>query len=293
MKYWRQTVKDFGQTNDVERDQATANLGAYAIIMQDYAGFENFFLDDTNRDKPESHRWIADNLANRAYNLFAANNFDRKKVPTPKELDDERKAYVAYFKSTKPWWEKANDVWGYYSHQIHTLTHFYPDKAERDQEIANVVAWLKTMPDKAQANDHYAQLVDWCREGRAFETARLLIAQITDPAYAGYKEAEILASEGKWEPYAKQLETVEGMGNPFWADRAVNERARVYREILNKQPEAIALYERINKPPGTLWGIQECYKRMNKLPQAMTTLAELENLFPTEAPALPGPALFI
>ena len=85
VKYWRQTVKDFGQTNDAERDQATANLAAYAIINQDYAGFESFYLDDTNRDKPDSRRWVAETIANRAYYLFAANNFDRKKVPTPKE----------------------------------------------------------------------------------------------------------------------------------------------------------------------------------------------------------------
>ncbi|MDB5329409.1 MAG: hypothetical protein JWP03_560, partial [Phycisphaerales bacterium] len=70
---------------------------------------------------------------------------------------------------------------------------------------------------------------------------------------------------------------------PAWADRAVGERARIYREVLNKQPEAIALYERLNKPPGTLWGIQECYKRMGKLDRALSTLTEIENLFPTDA----------
>ncbi len=283
VKYWRQTVRDFGQTNDTERDLATANLAAYAIINKDYAGFENFYLDDASRDKPDNRRWIASTLCDRAQVLWNQRNFDRKKVPTEKEMAEEVTAFNNWFKTTQPWWQKANDEWGYYERQIYVLTHYMTDKAQRDRSLDDSVGFIRKMPDKAQQNERFARLIDLCREGRAFERARLLVGQMSDPAYAMYKESEILGSEGKWDAVAKKLESVEASGNPFWADRAVNERARIYREVLNKQPEAIALYERINKPPGTLWGIQECYKRMNKLPQALGTLTEIENLFPTDA----------
>ena len=284
VKYWRQTVKDFATTNDEERNNAIANLTAYAIITRDYAGYESFLIDDTNRDKPDFARWLPENVWQRAWNMYGGGApFDRKKQPTEKEMAEETKALYEYLKSSKPRYEKVNDAWSYYEHAVSCTVHFYKNKDERDHQLDDAVTYLKTMPDKSAADDRYARLVDLCREGGAFERARLVTEQMNDRTHAGYKDYEILYSEQKWEEAIKQLQMVESAGQPAWADRAMNERARLYREVLNRQPEAIALYERINKPPGTLWGIQECYKRMNKLDQSLNTLTEIENLFPTDA----------
>jgi tetratricopeptide (TPR) repeat protein len=284
VQYWRQAVKEFGSVNEEERNFAVAKLTIYAILTKDYAGYENFLIDDSNRDKPDTRRRLAENVWQQAWNLYTQPaSFDRKKQPTEKEMAEETKALYEYLKGSKPAWETAKDLWSYYEHTVNCLVHFHKNKEERDRMLDEAAVYLKSMPDKSAADDHFHRLTELCREGFAFERARLLVAQMHDRTYAAYAEYEILYSEQKYEAAAKQLETVEASGQPAWADRAVGERARIYREVLNKQPEAIALYERLNKPPGTLWGIQECYKRMGKLDRALGTLTEIENLFPPDA----------
>ena len=45
------------------------------------------------------------------------------------------------------------------------------------------------------------------------------------------------------------LEPMEASTNAEWVSRAMNERARIYKDAMGQYEKAIALYERINNPP--------------------------------------------
>ena len=51
---------------------------------------------------------------------------------------------------------------------------------------------------------------------------------------------------------------------------------------MGKYAEAIKLYEDINQPPGTLWDIQWCYRRLGEKKKAQGTLDEI-TFFPDQA----------
>ena len=56
-----------------------------------------------------------------------------------------------------------------------------------------------------------------------------------------------------------------------------------HKERTRQYDKAIALYIDISQPPGTLWDLQECYRRAGKKLEAYTVLTELASIFPPEA----------
>jgi tetratricopeptide (TPR) repeat protein len=218
--------------------------------------------------------------------------FDRKKQVTEKEVADEQRALYDYLKATKPWWEKANDLSTYYDRVVSCQVYFVKDKDERDRLVEEAVAYVKTVQskDKVIADGQLSRLVDVLRDGRAYERGRYVASLMTDKLAAAYKEYELLSHEAsqvdgaRWPAAEQALLALEAGGTPEWRLRAMGERARIYREYLNQQEKAIALYQQMNNPPHNLWSIQECYKRMGKLENAMGVLTEIENSFPDFAP---------
>jgi tetratricopeptide (TPR) repeat protein len=60
-------------------------------------------------------------------------------------------------------------------------------------------------------------------------------------------------------------------------------RAQAYKLQLKDFKKAIALFYEISDPPRTLWEIQDCYLRWDRLNDACNTLKEIESMFPTQA----------
>ena len=51
-----------------------------------------------------------------------------------------------------------------------------------------------------------------------------------------------------------------------------------------KYEEAIKAYQELSQPPGTLYNIADCQKRLKKSQEALRTYAEIAGSFPREAP---------
>ncbi|NLF23515.1 MAG: tetratricopeptide repeat protein, partial [Lentisphaerae bacterium] len=56
-----------------------------------------------------------------------------------------------------------------------------------------------------------------------------------------------------------------------------------HKDRTRNYEKAVALYLDIAQPPGTLWDLQECYRRWGKKREAYTVLTELASIFPAEA----------
>ena len=289
LRYWKQVCADFWQANPEETNLARNSVTTVYLQQGDYAGYENWLVNDGNRENVQHRRWVALQCHDVAMWVFDANNYG----PLKKEahLKDAR-AFHAWFRAQKPWFDKAKDLWTFYDKCVNFLIQRLWDKKERDETVADVSAYLKNLRDTAKddnaRNDAHGKLswlVDRLCDMGDWTQAQLCADSITDAPYAAYKHCEILERRNKWADAAARLEEIEKSPSQYWAGRAKEERARVYREHTGEYEKAIKLYQEIDKPPGTLWSIQDCYKRWGKVKEALTTLTEIENSFPDQAAA--------
>jgi len=288
IKLWKQVVRDFAKAAHSEANQARDNLIACYIKSKDYAGYQAWLIptgDDVPKDYDEAkHRvWMAQQAMDKAHHHIFPGHTGHYNQFQHEERVEAMRACFAYFKSQKPWFDKAGATWDYLSRALSFLTTHFGDKKERDPVVDEMVGMVKKVQDKAEANGKYAWIVDRLREGNDTARARHVIGLIADPPLAGYKEAELLIHETKYKDAVAKLEQVEAMGNPQWAATAQERKAWVYKDCLANYDAAIKIYRQINKPPGTLWAIQECFIRWGKLDDAINTLSEIENSFPEDA----------
>ncbi len=286
VKYWKQTVKDFSKTNSGEAKAARTSVTAYYIKNKNCSGYESWVKPGEGDDK--RRRWIASHAWDVAYGGFSSVRW-RGAWPeytafNKKKKIDDMKAFWEYFKSKKGWYEKVNDPWDYHTRAVRFVAHRYGDKKELDAAIEDTLKYIATIKDQEDVDGKYSYLIDRLKEGWKMYQARYLVAKMKNRIWAMWKEYELLGHEGKWKNAEKQLLEIERAGNAKNQKKARSTRARVYKDRLRRYRDAIKLYQEIFEPPGTLWAIQECYYRWGKVNEAITTLTEIENSFPKEAP---------
>jgi tetratricopeptide (TPR) repeat protein len=283
-KYWKQAYDDFRKTNHTEAANARAALITHYIKTRDAASYDAWIVPPAQRDDAEHRKRVAIAWIEQGHNSIFPWHLGQYEKPDQKERIEAMKACYDYFASAKPWFAKTNDLWNYYTRALSFLCQHYQDKKTRDPVVDEAVALIKQVQDKKDANQRYGWLVDRLREGNDTARARYCIGLITDPPMAAYKESEVLTHEQKWNEAVALLQRVEAMGNEYWKGAAMERRAWIYKDALQKYETAIQIYRQINKAPWTLWQIQECYMRWGKLNDAVTTLSEIENSFPSDAP---------
>ncbi|HEY3325293.1 MAG TPA: tetratricopeptide repeat protein [Planctomycetota bacterium] len=289
IKYWKQVCEDFWRANPEEAKEARNSVTAWYLQQGDYTGYEKWLINDENRENANHRRWVAQQAYEVSIGVFDQNNYGPLKKDA--QLKDAR-AFLAWHKSQKSWFEKDGQLWPYYDHTINFLLHRLADKKDRDEQIGEVSAWLKTMRDAAKdevaKNDvfnKFSWLVDRLCEMGDWTQAQFCADSINQPQLSAFKNAEILMRRQKWPEAIARLDDLEKSATDVsWQIRAKEERARIYRENTGEYEKAIKLYHEIDKPPGTLWCIQDAYKRWNKQKEALTTLTEIENSFPDQAP---------
>ena len=304
LKYWKQVCADFAKANPEEAKEARNSVASVYLRNGDYAGYENWLVGEADRENVPHRRWVALVAGDAALEVFDQNNFPPPPTPsrggegagggpTAKEAQQQgAHAYFTWFKTQKPWFEKSKDLWSYYDRCINFLVQRLNDKKDRDETVNEVSAFLKAAregakdePARQGVHHKLSWLVDRLCEMGDWTQAQLCAGSITDAPYSAYKNYEILGRRQKWKEGVALLEEIEKSANQQWVERAKEERARVYREFTGEYELAIKLYREIDKPPGTLWNIQDAYKRWGKLKEALTTLTEIENSFPDQAAA--------
>lgn len=291
VNYWKQAVRDFSRSNAQEALISREDVTAWYFFARDYAGYDAWRLDAKTQNDPKTRAAVATHIVTVAWNIATGQGnytYPMKKERDAKEnaakLPDDLKACWAYFKVAKAQFEKNNDLWGYYSTGVNFLGGCVRDKKELEDVVVDLVAFVKAIPDKAAADGKWCWLIDRSCEWGDYTRANYFLPNLSDKFTAAWKGYEILASQKKWKEALSHLELIEGMGNEPLRARAMETRAAIYKDCVGEYEKAIKLYTDINKPPGTLWAIQECQYRLNRLDVALTQLTEIENMFPAEAP---------
>lgn len=290
LTYWKQCYKDFITENPGEAWKARDQVFAYYIKSQDYKALERWLLDDKTRNDAQTRTWIATHAMGMGHGNFG-HAWGKYLGPAAKEKKADMKALYLWYKSCKPWFDKANRTWTHYDQSLNFLIHRWNDPDEKKSLMEQMMVYLKKAKDaakdakaKAKIDPLYCRMCDLTKDGRLYDQARFCVAQISDPFLAAWKEYEIRSHQGKWESAVVQLIEIENRNDAKWKAQALESRAFIYKERLGQFDKAIAVYRAISAPPRTLWAIQDCQKRAGKLKAALVTLSEIESMFPNERP---------
>jgi len=136
-----------------------------------------------------------------------------------------------------------------------------------------------------ERDEGLASLVDWLKNADQVKRAYMMASRIENPALTKWKVIELLLCERKYEEAAKACEELEKIDTGAFAAKALQTRAKLYKDSLARYKEAIELYNLINEPPATAWSVVECYEKWGKPQEAVDTCTEIENFFEAYAPA--------
>jgi len=149
-----------------------------------------------------------------------------------------------------------------------------------------ILARVSRQPKGKARDDLYIRYMpSWS----GYEAAYKLVGRIDDVKRRFMHLLGMLSHKHKWTEYVLALDafekntpsTREGIETKNWIRKR---RAWVYHHRVRRWDEAIQLYHAINEPPGTLWGIQDCFGHLKKWKDQLRMLGEIETSFPREGP---------
>ena len=260
VKCWKQVVANYTGQNDEEANVAANNVISWYVKNRDYAGYEAWLVNDRNREDAPVRKRLVERAYGVAWNGFStdwekyAAASEKDRIEKNKLKTEDMKAFYQYLKSRREWFDKAGDTWGYHELALQFLTSLWGDRVSREAAANDALALIKQIKDKSDADNKLARLVDFLNQQGQYERARYLLPMIQDKILALFKDYELLAHENKWAEATARLEEVEKGGNPQWKQRAVWNRAEVYKEHTGQYEKAIKLFEQINQPPANVVG---------------------------------------
>lgn len=285
--YWQKaTAEVFWRHNREEAAKALDSAIAAYVLAKDYAGYESWRVPAAKAADTQLRYWVVENAWNVAWNGFGGDFGGEYPPARQKEKTEAMRAFWTWFQTQGQWYEKndkRNGAWSFRERSLRFLWLRLEDKEARRKPTDDAIAAAKQLPDKAEANARLSWLCDLLRDAQALEEGLLIADQIADRPWAEYKKYEAYAARRSWEKALARLVDIDGMNDAKWKERALNARAFTCREM-GRYDEAIKLFQLLNRPPETLWHIQDCYRRWGKLDEALRQLTEIENSFPDQAP---------
>ena len=288
--FWRQGLDGpYRETARADVNAMRDACGQALTLLDRWDEYETLLFDGIPADEPAKRaaavQTAVDVLRNRMIHHWG-NWYYAIYVPE-KERDASRLAWrgrlAAWYDRQRDTFDAAGRPWDHALTAFRLWREFKPEAGvERIPAITALLDRL-TLDDAARdqhARDFALLLCDY----RLFDEARTLLPRVKDLA-AGRWLAYEIENRANVLP-AAQLALEELVAN---ADAAVSLRAKktlawFHKDRTRQYDKAIALYLDIAEPPGTLWALQECYRRAGKKTEAYTILTELASIFPSEAP---------
>ncbi len=285
--YWRAAVSPtFKQIATWDYNQAFETLiQAYAIVGKWKQLTEMIYedIDEKNTiEKAKRVRWVEDIINGRRWNW---NNwwYDVQYVDKAGSKD---KAWKDFLKGYSKWHEEQRNVfsagkmeWEYYRRAFNYRNAY--DKKEAKKLIKEMTDYVRAAPKEEK--DNLAK--DLCKalaEAEMYVEAHSCAGLIGDPLERLWAVYGIDLKKGDYNACVLSLEQIIANKNPEASLKGKKELAWLYKDRIHDYEKALKIYQEISVPPGTLWDIQYCFRRLKKTKEAMATLQEL-TFFPDHA----------
>ncbi len=289
IEYWRRGISELYKESARSDYNETRDLLAQArAVTGDWNAYEELIFEgipaEASAKRADAVRGAADWLTNRMYHFWPGWYYDVFVAEREREArrTEWRKQLATWYDGHRGMFAAADRQWEHAVRSFRLWRDYRAEEgAKRVPAINKLLQGLK-LDDagKAKAARDFAIVLCDCQ---MFDEARSMlpfVKSITDNLWLTY---EIENRADKLPAAQMALDELAASQDAAVALAAKKRLAWFHKERTRQYDKAIALYIEISQPPGTLWDLQECYRRAGKKSEAYTVLTELASIFPTEA----------
>lgn len=285
VKYWKQVVSDFSSSNAKESRAARDSVIKYYSEEGRLTEVSPWLLQTSKLAGPELAKARTDIAINVVKVILyeLGHNAKYRQAKYKKSYRKQLKELDSYLISEKGNFIKCKQEWNYYRNALQLSGKYLNKKKAVDQLLVEAQKYIKTKEKEKERDSLIDNLSEFLRGYVSIDRAIHFITNHSNHNYVSYKKAVYLYHAAKWDASAEQAKLCEGMADKKLATDAMMLRANIYRMRLNKQDEAIKLYQELSQPPTTLFYIADSSVRKGDHKRALTTWSEIENSFPAQA----------
>ena len=290
--YWLAAAD--GRFWELARDafsEARGNLQWYAFATEDYSTFEEYFFAGVGEKdfRGRTDRimrvwndmcWQLDNgMVRQHYNRMIKKDKDRNA-----KLGKIRVSWAEWIDRQEPVFAEAKrdfdfdmftlDVWRWMENDEKSM-----------KRINKILKKVKGVADKKEREGRYRAVAMKLCSFNKFVEARTVVENLDDPKARLYLLADVESAAGDFGKVVKILDELLTTKPEQAEEMSLKRRIRelCHRRTGDLQ-RAVKLYLELPEPPGTLWGLQDCYRQMGEKKKSYATLVEIQSMFPPEAP---------
>lgn len=294
-KCWSEIISDGMKfAGPSRRSRARDRLMTVAMVSADFVRLDELsMLDraDNNQQRYEAARMVFDfsrniiggNQRHMGY-AWRLSKLCPSESERKKRNERVRKAFFPWFASKRPMYEATGRIVDYLSDAL-IVAMLSGSGKEIDAKTADIEKFIRARKyDWTSLRIAHSAKNILC-DARRFDQARRFPELLKKPLDAAWMRYEIESRAGKPAAAVVHLEEYLALKPPpDNARRAKRELAGLCRDHLGKYDKAIAIYQELNDPPGTLWDLHYTYRKAGRKNESYQVLTELESVFPREAP---------
>ena len=263
------------------------------LVTCDFARFDEMVFagvkEDDVKGRYERCRWALDC----AFRCIVHGHFgywDRsaERYPDAKERGQKtaeaRKWFVRWFDGCRDVYEKAGHGTDYLFSSLRTSLYLGTDE-QAARSLDGVRGYLRSEKNEGAVNSRANEAIGILLDRGKADMARTVPDLMKGALTQGWARYMIESRVGNWKGAAQHLEEyIARKPDPAALKRAKWALADICRERTGEVDRAVKLYREIDDPPGTLWALVDCYRRLGKKKEAYMTLDEIASIFEKEAP---------
>ena len=210
---------------------------------------------------------------------------DKKGSERKKALESIRKGYIAWLDGEAPVFEGYDDGWTYALAQLRARLGY-----EKSGDLLKRVKALEPMVKNAKPDkiDGRARTLAMELLGIGEKEGARVAAAMAKNAFSRLRlQYDVEMALGEWkaaEMYLTEIVNAKPPPEPASLKGAKYDLASLYRARLGVPDKAVKIYQELDDPPRSLWGLAEALRESGKKNESYTTLTEIASIFPNDAP---------
>ena len=273
IKYWRQIVDDFSTSSPKEAANARHSVYCHLLVTQSFGEAVTWLAAGTKREDAGVRRWIL----NEYIGVLKGLRHNWKDKAAQKSM---YATFWTFYKEHEKYYTD-NYRWKYLLDGLDLCGDSNNLTKEREKWLGIAVQEADKTKEPTERDSKIKEISDLFLKTN-IERSYYLLQKMKNQTLASFYKASYLQYERKYQGAYDQHLEVEKLKDKELSLKSLAARAHLLHIYLNKPDEAIKLYEQISAPPGTLWNIADCYKRLKKHENALRVYSTIESSFPPE-----------
>lgn len=294
MDDWLRILDDRYAANNRDRWNATLDLlVAVSLAACDFDRFDETVFagvkeSDVNGRCERCRRALDCAFRSVVHGQFGYRERCAERYPDAKERDrkaaEARRWFAQWFEGFRETYEKAGHGTDYLFAVLRTSLYFGSD-AQTAKHLDDCIRYLREEKNESVVNARADEAIGVLLGCGKTDMARTVADTMKGALAQGWARYTIESRAGDWKGAVQHLEEyIARKPDPAMLKRAKWALADICRERTGEAERAVRLYREIDDPPGTLWALVDCYRRLGKKNEAYATLDEIASIFDKEAP---------